>query len=110
MPKEFCKLFHAVDVGQVLVILESDENGDPAVNVKFRIGCMADMTAMAGLITSFSGENMGFDKEEDAETWAWEQAEKHSMPLPRSLPSSWPVRRFQILGPCFPKWGATHEG
>ena len=47
MPKEFCKLFHAADVGQVLVILESDENGDPAVNVKFRIGCMTDMTAMA---------------------------------------------------------------
>ena len=79
MPKEFCKLFHAADVGQVLVILESDENGDPAVNVKFRIVCMTDMmdmTAMAWIITSFSGENMGFDKEEDAETWAWEQAEK----------------------------------
>lgn len=76
MPKEFCKLFHAADVGQVLVILESDENGDPAVNVKFRMGCMTDMAAMAGLIASFSGENMGFDKEEDAETWAWAQAEK----------------------------------
>ena len=64
MPKEFCKLFHTDDVGQVLVILESDENGDPAVNVKFRLDCMADTGAMAGLITSFSGDNMGFDNDE----------------------------------------------
>lgn len=71
MPQNFCKLFHAEDVGQVLVLLDGDEDGDPAVHVRFKI---TSMGAMAGLITSFDGSEENRPESMSEDDWGWELA------------------------------------
>lgn len=73
MPQNFCKLFHAEDVGQVLVLLEGDEDGDAAVHVKFKL---ASMGAMAGLVTSFHGTEGNRPEGMSEDEWGWELAER----------------------------------
>lgn len=71
MPQDFCKLFHAEDVGQVLVLLEGDDDGDPAVHIKFKL---ASVDAMAGLVTSFRNTEENRPEGLSEEDWGWELA------------------------------------
>ena len=71
MSQDFCKLFHAEDVGQVLVLLDVDEASDPAVHVKFKL---ASMDAMAGLVTSFHSTEENCPEGLSEDDWGWELA------------------------------------
>lgn len=63
MPDQFCKIFESKDFGQILVIKDSNEDGNPAVSVKF----IPDGFGLCGPDYAFTDED---------EYVAWEKVDK----------------------------------